>query len=313
MVSSIMSFCSAELGVSAEVVRRIASQAPHKYKSFLIEKRRSGEFRRIAQPAREVKALQRAIVHYLQDSLRIHPAATAYVSGGSVVKNARPHLGARFILKLDFSSFFESIRQPDIRRIMLQVLAGKVGDDEIDLLSRAVCWDGAGRAGPLCLCIGAPSSPFFSNVLMYEFDEQIAAESKSMDVVYTRYSDDMTFSSSGREQLLAIEQIVATCCESMRSPRLRLNDGKRALVGRGQRLWVTGVCLSVQGAPTVGRMRKRGIRAGIDAFLKGRLSAEETQKLRGEIAFASSVERGFLDQLYAWYGAKVASILTPRV
>ncbi len=311
MTINIVSYCAAEMGVASQVARRIASQAPHKYKKFRIKKRRGTEMRSVAQPAREVKALQRAIVSFFNKEVIFHPCATAYMEGASIAKNAKQHAGASYILKLDFSKFFESIESSDIDILLRKVTAGKISDSEVVFVSRSICWDG-GAGASLSLCIGAPSSPFFSNAIMYSFDEAVCAECLARGVVYTRYSDDMTFSGKSRDELLQIEIFVERLCRSSVSPRLRLNNEKRVLVGKSKRMFVTGICLSTQGEVTIGRNRKRGIRSGVKRFIGGKMSADDVRKLKGEIAFASDVEKDFVDQLYRWYGAEVGRLMETR-
>lgn len=311
MSVNLVAYCASELGVSPQVIRRIGLQAPHKYKRFKIRKRSGGEYRDVAQPAREVKALQRALVSFLKSSCQIHEAATAYVSGGSIAKNAQPHLGSRYLLKLDFTKFFDSIDIDDVVEFLSNTLGDRASKSEVELAARAFCWQSS-PGTKLALCIGAPSSPFLSNAIMAPFDRVIASECEARKVTYTRYSDDMTFGALHREALIDVERLVVEMCSGMTHPTLRLNPEKRVLVGRASRLWVTGVCLSTQGELTVGRVRKRGIRAGVKRFLNGELSEAAILKLRGEIAFASSVETQFLDRLYDWYGSRVSLLLSKK-
>ena len=63
-----------------ELLRLIRS-APHRYKVFKIPKRKEGEFRTIAQPAKEVKALQYWVMQHVLSQFDVHPAATAYQKG----------------------------------------------------------------------------------------------------------------------------------------------------------------------------------------------------------------------------------------
>ena len=70
---------------------RLINSAPHRYKVFKIPKRKEGEFRTIAQPAKEVKALQYWVMRHVLSQFDVHPAATAYRKGLSIADNARPH------------------------------------------------------------------------------------------------------------------------------------------------------------------------------------------------------------------------------
>ena len=90
-----------ELGIAVllpqdEMLRLIRS-APHRYKVFKIPKRKQGEFRTIAQPATEVKALQYWVMQHVLSQFDVHPAATAYQKGLSIADNARPHTRGRYL------------------------------------------------------------------------------------------------------------------------------------------------------------------------------------------------------------------------
>lgn len=309
MPINIIAHCAADIGVPSGVVRRIASGAPKMYKKFRIPKRGGRGFRLVAQPAREVKALQRAMVRFLAKHFEIHEAATAYVKGGSVVKNANAHRGARYILKLDFNSFFESITFGAVRAMLARVLGEQATDIELDLMARALTWRNPN--GEVSLCIGAPSSPFISNAIMLEFDAAVSRVCAARAAVYTRYSDDLTISAHSREVLLEIEEIVRALVRDSAVPALRLNEDKRVLVGRTSQMRVTGAYLTTQGEVTVGRTRKRGIRAGINKYLSQGLDVNALSKLKGEIAFACDVEPNFSNLLTRWYGDRI-TLLVPK-
>jgi RNA-directed DNA polymerase len=99
---------SSELAMLPSHLARIIQTAPLRYKLFEIPKK-SGGMREVAQPAREVKAIQRWIIREIGPSLPVHTCAMAYRDGLSILQNAEAHAASRFMLKLDFTSFFPSI------------------------------------------------------------------------------------------------------------------------------------------------------------------------------------------------------------
>src|SRR2546426_957415 len=96
-------------------LRILIDSAPHRYKVYQIPKRAPGQFRTIAQPAKEVKALQYWVMKHVLSQFEVHPAATAYRKDLSILHNARPHTRGRFLLKMDFKDFFPSLRAYDFR------------------------------------------------------------------------------------------------------------------------------------------------------------------------------------------------------
>src|SRR5690348_5091683 len=111
-MTALLERLSAETGLRALDVQRIATSAPVRYKFYSIPKR-SGGLRRIAQPAREVKALQRALQKILLDDLPVHQCAKAYRKGLSIRDNAMAHAENGPILKLDLQEFFPSLKSSD--------------------------------------------------------------------------------------------------------------------------------------------------------------------------------------------------------
>lgn len=309
MTLGLIATVASEAGISAASARRIAQSAPHRYKVFSIPKK-GGGMRVVAQPAREVKALQRTLVAYLTPLLPLHDAATAYRKHTSIRQNAERHSSCRYLLKLDFEAFFPSIDREAIRNHLLGKCPNKFSDAEIEFVSNLTLWLNK-EDGNRGLCIGAPSSPFLSNTIMFDFDTAVSRECGKLGVIYTRYSDDLTFSTSAPDTLSRIEARVREICRELTYPRLTFNDRKRVNVSRRSALHVTGLTLANQGHVTVGRNRKRGVRAGLNRYLKGMLEESEIESLRGEIAFAVSVEPGFRETLRRLYKEKCSALL-PR-
>jgi len=75
------------------------------YARFTLPKRRGGT-RAIEAPNDKLKALQRRILQRLLNPLPMHPAATGFVRGRSIVDNARPHIGRGVVINLDLADFF---------------------------------------------------------------------------------------------------------------------------------------------------------------------------------------------------------------
>ncbi|WP_414428486.1 retron St85 family RNA-directed DNA polymerase [Xanthomonas campestris] len=298
---------STRTGLSAPSCRRIAHSAYKRYKFFLLPKKSGGQ-RLVAQPAREVKEVQRAICSIIAPLLPIHRCATAYNSGNSIIKNAELHLGAKYLTKLDFSEFFPSIEERTVRALLSRNI-NEISDSEATFIIRACMWRPRGRFE---LCLGAPSSPFISNAVMYDFDSLVADICSSKGVIYSRYSDDITISCDRPDTLGAVESEMQKVISSHALPRLTLNNSKRVAVGRSAAMRVTGLTLANNGVLTVGRERKRGVRAGVSRYAKGLLPQEDFERLKGELAFVLSVEPTYKRTLLRTYGARIFPLL-PRV
>lgn len=286
---------ASDLGLLPNHVERIILTAPLRYKIFEIPKKNGG-YREVAQPAREVKTLQRWVVRELKPLLPIHPAATAYQAGSSILSNAEAHAGSCYLLKLDFVDFFPSILRGDIRAHLDRYCAERFDAGARIVFSHLLCWVRK-RIPPLRLCIGAPSSPFISNSILYDFDCSLSELANERDVTYTRYADDITLSARNRGQLDAFVPAVRDMLERLSYPRLSLNDGKTVQASRAGRRVVTGLVLTPEGRVSIGRERKRLIRAMYHRSLAGLLDPKELLQLSGLMAFAEGVEPGFCARL----------------
>jgi RNA-directed DNA polymerase len=280
----------------------VLATAPRRYKVFQIPKRTPGSFRVIAQPAPEVKLVQRVLVRDFISNWPVHSAATAYRVHTSIRDHAQSHVRSRFLLKLDFSDFFLSISREDISQHAKDI--GGMSEEDAKLLSWLVSWKNK-ATGRLSLSIGAPSSPAVSNSIMFPFDEAISKTCGRFGVTYTRYADDLAFSTSNADVLNEIEKIVIGQLESLPYPRLRLNQKKTINVSTRDRRSLVGLVLTPENRVSLGRAKKREIRAMTHHFVVGRLAVDKVGTLRGLLSFAWSVEPTFVRVLVDRYGNEV--------
>lgn len=297
-MSKLIPFLAAATGLSESDVRSIIQRAPSSYKHYLIEKRTGGT-RLISQPAREVKALQRALAQRLQ-ALPIHNSAMAYRKGHSIKANAERHAANGPIMKFDFKDFFHSIHARDWQNYCHRTPVFTIEDD-IELSCRLLFHKRPGSS-VLRLAIGAPSSPWLSNVLMYEFDCNIAAAVAADKVTYTRYADDLTFSARRTGYLTGVEKTLRKAVREIAFPKLSINDAKTVVATTKYRRVVTGLVLADDGRVTIGRDRKRLIRASVDYAFNGKNTDEQNARLAGLLSFVNDVEPAFLEKLKTRYG-----------
>jgi RNA-directed DNA polymerase len=310
---TLISTLARETGISVKSVERIVKNAPKRYKIYTIPKRNGGE-RIIAQPAVEVKALQKTLMMRVLASLPVHDAAFAYVRGRSIRHNALRHAKSDVLLKLDFKNFFNSIRPVDLERVLRARGAVGIAPSDYETIYQ-ICFWGLQTPLPLCLSVGAPSSPLISNIVMYEFDRSASEAASELGVNYTRYADDITVSSTGgRGPLLKFERRLQTIIRQSRLS-LALNDSKRGIYGRGERRMVTGLIITPDGAVSIGRERKRQIRAALHRVRAGEATDRLLMHCKGMLAFVISAEPLFMRSLINHVGREVVqSVLrTPQL
>lgn len=300
-MTSLLEMLVVESGLTQWDLGRIIATAPRRYKVFTIPKRSGGE-REIAQPAREVKVLQRILIANVLSQLPVHDAAMAYRSGRSIKDNAARHVGHGPILKLDFQDFFPSIRANDW--IAYAKARTELSPNDIHICAQLFFRRRPGEQH-LRLSIGAPSSPMLSNVLMFDFDTAVDREAAKRKISYTRYADDMTFSGQRIGMLKDMIDVVQHSIRNAAGPKLAVNVEKTVFATMAVRRTVTGLVLTNDGEIGLGRDRKRLISAKVHRALLGKLNAEEIAQVAGELAFANAVEPNFLQWLSNKYGSEV--------
>lgn len=291
---TILESLSSDLGLMQAHLNAIMRTAPLRYKAFQIEKK-DGSLRWVAQPAKEVKAIQRWLVSKVLNELPVHECTTAYRDGRSIRLNAARHVRSHYMLKVDFEQFFPSVKKRDIKNHLSRHLQASLSPDAIEMVAHCLTWAPV-RGNGLELCIGAPSSPLISNSIMYDFDDAMSNYCGD-SISYTRYADDLTFSCNEKGALDQVLQFVRSSLDRLEYPRIAINEHKTVFASRKSRRTVTGIVLTPDHKLSVGRTRKRLIRATYHRFLLGELDSDESEELMGLIAFVESVEPGFRERL----------------
>lgn len=291
-----------KLVLNPDYIEIVASTASRRYFHFQIDKRGGMYKRNIWHPSKELKALQRVIHDEVLSKLPIHEAATAYRKGSKIRNHASLHLNARYILRLDFKDFFESIKKNEVLAFASDkfpaVTSGWTKQDS-ELFSDLVCFNKT-------LTIGSPTSPLLTNAMCYELDSRIVGVCAADNIKYTRYADDMYFSCSEPNILYGLPAKVKRIVRSLNSPTtLWINYDKTIHTSKKHKMCVTGLTLTVDGKVSIGRSQKRHIRSMIHNW--NSLQTKEKQYLSGYLAYCSSVEPNFVNILCEKYGAKVIS------
>lgn len=273
--------------------------APLRYKDHYILKRNGRGRRLISQPTLELKFLQRLLVSKEFVNLPMHDAAVAYRRCHSIKDHAAPHASNKYLLKLDFKDFFPSLEERTLRYRLSRDT--HYSDAEMWILCQLLLRR-KGRSDGLRLSIGAPSSPFVSNYVMWEFDSKLSEFCDQGNARYSRYADDLAISSSEPRFLDRAEAFVRHLLSDLSYLGLALNEDKTVNVSKKNKRVLTGLVLANDGNVSVGRDEKRKLRAAVDHALKGGLSLDDVGSLKGRLAFVRSVDANFVDKLLLSYG-----------
>lgn len=280
-----------ELNKSESEITKFLVNAPVRYKVYTIPKRTSGH-RVIAQPEKELKEYQRAFLKI--QSLPIHDAAMAYRIGLGIKDNANKHKHNCYLLKLDIENFFNSITSELFWKVW-QLYHPPLQENEKMLIERLLFWSPSKSVnGKLILSIGAPSSPLLSNFFMYLFDKELINICNHKNITYTRYADDLTFSTNQKNILCTIPNIVKELLNKLFEGVLNINRKKTIFSSKAHNRHVTGITLNNHNELSLGRRKKRYIKHLIHQYELKKLTKEDTLHLKGILSFIKHIEPQFL-------------------
>lgn len=282
-----------------DYILEIADTASKRYKKFYIKKR-NGSSRAIYHPSKELKGIQRIIHDELLTGLPSHTESMAYKKGCSIKNHADKHKKSRYLLRLDFKKFFESITENDIRLLADKVIANlKSGWDDADtnLLIKLTTFNGG-------LTIGSITSPLLSDAICYPLDALLCSMSHELGVTYTRYADDLYFSTNERNILTKIPDRVREILNALEYPaNLTINNGKTYHSSKKNKMMVTGLVLTNNSKVSIGHAKKREIRSKVHTWHK--LDESQKRHLSGYMSYIKSVEPSFINTLCNKYGADI--------
>lgn len=202
-------------------------------------RKKHGGTRAIVAPHSNLLFMLQAFNALLQDFYVPTPWCYGFVRDKSVAQNAQQHVGKRYILNIDLKDFFPSITRQMVEDTLLAEPI-KCSTEAARLLS-GLCT--ATEPQGDVLPQGFPTSPTLSNMVCRKMDEELAAAAQRIGATYTRYADDMTFSSDS-DVLRTTGSFYMQVSTIVEKYGFRLNERKTRLQRRGRRQQITGVVVS---------------------------------------------------------------------
>lgn len=250
--------------ITVKQLRHFSSPEIHakRYKTFHIWKK-SGGVREINAPCYQLKLILYLLNKVFQAVHEPSKSAMGFTEGRSVVSNALTHTGHNYVFNIDLENFFPSIPQARVWK-RLQLPPFNLSQEVANVVAGLCCHtneDGTKNVLPQ----GAPTSPILTNAICDKLDRKMAGLAKRYGLHYSRYADDMTFSSmhnvyqEGSDFRKEMMRIIT-------EQGFTLNEKKTRLQRTGERQEVTG--LTVNEKVNVARKYVRDLRCILHVWEK---------------------------------------------
>lgn len=253
------------------VYRKDPSSTYHTFE----KRKRSGGIRVIDAPISSIKILQQKLNYILLRVYQPKPCVHGFLNEKSVLTNSQTHVRKYYILNIDLEDFFPSINFGRVRG-MFMAKPYSLPNKAATVLAKICCFDNR-------LPQGGPTSPIISNMICAMLDSQLIRLAKNFHCSYTRYADDITFSTTNKTfptELATFDDsgrivIGRLLDETIRNNGFKINQSKIRLQDRCKSQEVTG--LIVNKFPNVKRTFIRQIRAMLNAWAKYGLEAAQKE------------------------------------
>jgi len=245
------------------------------YKSFTVRKK-SGKERLIESPNASLKILQNKVKPLIEEHYRVKKPVHGFVgSGKGIISNAEQHKKKLYVLNIDLEDFFHSVNFGRVQGIFRNK-PFNMGYKAATVLAQVCTHNGR-------LPQGASTSPVISNLAAASLDKRLVTLAKKFHLTYTRYADDLTFSSNRVFPKVLIEKeiqdnglykyrIGSVLEQAILDSGSKVNHSKTRLQHKSQRQEVTG--LVVNEGVNVNRKFIRKTRAMINEWRKDLVAAE---------------------------------------
>lgn len=275
-------------GIKWDILRTLIDNNISSYHRFYITKKDKISKREILAPSKELSCVQKYIKESILDRVKLNNSCFGFVKAKNIKLNAECHLNSEMILNIDLKDFFPSI---DSKRIYC--------------IFNKIC--GYDKALSYCLTKlvtykdmlpqGACTSPVISNIVAYKLDLRLSNLAKKVNVNYTRYADDITFSGDKSKITKKFYNYIKNIIEE---EGFNVNEKKVHLSSKSYRQEVTGLIIN-NGKVSVDSKYIRKIRQELYYIKKFGLDnhIEESnikngfyvEHLKGKILFVWSIDK----------------------
>lgn len=280
-----ISSLSRELRLSEKLVYFLASEKTSgKYKTFKIPKH-DGSFRTIYAPVYSLKLVQRWVLENILYKIKVSEYSYGFKNdknGSPLVACGNAHKENLYLLKMDIKDFYPSIQRKQVYRQFINVGYNTYAANLLTNL--CYCKDGLPQ--------GAVTSAYLANLICHKLDIRISEYCNKRDITYTRYADDLAFSSNNRDALRRIYKMII---KIVNDEGFEINDKKtQFLTPKGHKV-LLGLTMNDSNLKAPKEMKKK-VRCMIhNSIITGDYSLNPT--IMGYISYISSVEKNYKEKI----------------
>lgn len=244
------------VGMPSNIVNEIIQFRNNQYNQFSIQKRNGKGVRIIRTPEKKLLYLQKWINKNILQNVPVFDCCTAFVPGTSLATNGYIHRSSSMILKIDLLKFFDTINEkrvygffkylgyhPNVAFDLAQLTTAhptyefwnSLSLDEIQKIGLKISFEDA------TLPQGAPTSPQLANCIANSLDNRLLKLSEKLCCRYSRYADDLVFSTSKNGGKLPNFQVVKRIVEN---EGFFVNNDKTAYLKKGMKQIITGLTVT---------------------------------------------------------------------
>ena len=239
--------------------KNIKASKNKRYKTFSIKKK-SGKLRTINAPCAGLKIIQTCLNYILQVFYQPNNYACGFVPGRSIADGAKKHVHKQYVLNIDLKDFFDTIEHHRVKSLFtlppFNLKDDKENPNSVPYILANLCCHPKDvtrfdKDGNTFVCKrnvtpqGAPTSPIITNLICAQLDRRLAGLAKRFKLSYSRYADDITFSSNyknifkeGSAFRLELTRIIES------DQKFRINEEKTRIQSNAFRQEVTGLIVN---------------------------------------------------------------------
>jgi RNA-directed DNA polymerase len=303
------------LGIRNRTLMHLVVRRQSMYKIHSIPKK-SGGRRTIHAPERMLKFVQTRVLKRYLTPLTYPDHVAAYVQGRTTRDSAMVHAGKPILIVLDLKDFFTSTRRSWVRRAIQDEFGygHRVASLLADLMTVPMDFPYGKR---YVVPQGAPTSGAICNwVAHHRIDKKILELCERWGMAYTRYADDLAFSSKARLDRKKTNLFIKAIVKIIRASGYSINKKKLRVARSGRQQRLLGMTINEK--PNIMRLHFRKMRARIhhckyDGFaaVAKTMNLESPEKLKsqieGQISYYHMINPVKAQQLRTQYEAACAA------